>query len=439
MDSLPRELECPITMELLADPVTAPCCGRTFSRAPLSAWHSSVPRCPMCNGDLSNVDVSKLPRNVAISYMVEEYLKKAAQPSSSNPASSADVQDLPPPRRERSWAATLHKITGYGRSVIGCLDIKAIGAALAPQSGLFPSPASASSSGSYKTLVIPVVDESGSMSGSPTRQVQYSLARIVDLVFDTPHLLSHVVCYSDQAHSFKIDRTRGKDENMLAVHRVGRGGGTSFTSAFREIVNVIRLYKDDPDITSIEILFLTDGEDSSVHAGPARQKLVNDLKAALLAESVPNPNLALTLHSIGFAREHDFEFLNALRVIGSKEGAYRYADPSDHPDALAQKIGSLFLAIASASPTPIRFQSMSTEDAKILNIDGSRIWIDLTKAVHTVPPQVTFTVKDQSYTITADFAEEDNEKEICDAWYSQLTDELSAELLLLTQNDASVA
>lgn len=437
-------------MDILDDPVTAPCCGRTFSRAALSTWHASSPspRCPMCNSSLARVNIAKLPKNIAIAYMIEEYHKKKAhaqyrdvdepvaqpaKPSTSkpSPAPSAPLPVASAPAREREWKATLHKITGYGRTVIGCVDI-------APKdqdpqgSSQFPSLSSSSPSSSYKTLVIPVVDESGSMSGSPTTQVRYSLARIVDLVFDTPHLMSHVVCYSDQAHSFAIDTTRTKEQNMTYVQRVGRGGGTNFTSAFRETLKVCREYKANPDITSIEILFLTDGEDSSVPAS-GRQKLVDDFKASLLAESIPSANLSLTLHSIGFAREHDFEFLNALRVIGSKEGAYRYADPADAPDALAQKIGSLFRAIASNSPTPLKFQSISTPDVKILHVDGTRIWLDLTKAIHTVPPQISFKIKDKLYSITAEFAEEENEAEICDAWYSQLTDELSSELLVLNQ------
>ena len=450
MEPLPRELECPITMEILEDPVTAPCCGRTFSRQALQTWTSSVPRCPMCNGNLSKVKISALPKNIAMAHMVDEYNRKSratahqsdtveAQPSPSVVArptvQAAPAAPIIP--RELTWKAKLHKITGYGRSVIGCLDISPANESAAPSSLQILSGPSSSASASpastpFKKLVIPVVDESGSMSGSPTTQVRYSLARIVDLVFAAPHLMAHVVCYSDQAHSFKIDTSRTVEQNMTYVQRVGRGGGTSFASAFKETLKVCREYQDDPSISSIEILFLTDGEDSSVPANQ-RQKLVDNFKASLLEANIPSPSLSLTIHSIGFAREHDFEFLDALRVIGSKEGAYRYADPKDGSDALAQKIGSLFHAIASASAVPLRFESISTPDAKILNNEGTRIWIDLTHAVHTIAPQVTFKIRDRSYTVTADFAEEENEKEICDAWYSHLTDELSAELLIVNQ------
>lgn len=456
MEPLPRELECPITMEVLEDPVTAPCCGRTFSREALHTWWTSSPRCPMCNGNLSKVNINKLPKNIAMAHMIDEYNRKSRASTAQNgavaasPAPSAVARPAvqvapaaPVIPREVTWKAKLHKITGYGRSVIGCLDISPANDSAGSSSQQIPNALSSSAAASsavtpFKKLVIPVVDESGSMSGSPTTQVRYSLARIVDLVFATPHLMAHVVCYSDQAHSFKIDTTRTVEQNMTYVQRVGRGGGTSFATAFKETLKVCREYQDDPTISSIEILFLTDGEDSSVPANQ-RQGLVDNFKAALLEARIPNPNLSLTIHSIGFAREHDFEFLDALRIIGSKEGAYRYADPSDGADTLAKKIGSLFHAIASSSAVPLRFESISTPDAKILTNEGSRIWIDLTHAIHTIAPQVTFKIRDRSYTVTAEFAEEENEKDICDAWYSHLTDELSAELLILNQPAPQVA
>lgn len=437
MESVPKELECPITMELLADPVSVPCCGRSFSRAALANWLSSASRCPMCNGNLSACNPSLLPKNVVISYMIEEYVKKNAPVAHD---SQQAVQDAPYKPEDAQWSVKLHKLTDYGRTVIGCMDISLSPNRPSPQnavqegagSSASPSaPSSTSSDSPFKTLIIPVVDESGSMYGNPTEQVRYSLARIVDLVFDHPHLLAHVVCYSDGATSFKIDKDLPKANIMAQVNAVGNGGGTSFKSAFRGILDVCKQYTDNPEVASIAILFLTDGEDSNVPAHE-RQSLVDQFKLDLKEKvSLPSELVPLSLHSIGFGASHDYNFLNSLRMIGSHEGAYRYADPSENKDSLAQKIGSLFYAIAAKPAIPVRFDSISMANAKLLYADGARIWFDMTHAVHTLAPKISFFVKDEHFTEQAEFAEEENEPEIRDAWYSHLTDQLSAELMAL--------
>ena len=435
MADVPRELECPISMELLVDPVSVPCCGRTFSRAPLHTWIGGNPRCPMCNGDLSHCNVSELPKNVVIAYMVEDFTKKSAPIASSSASPSTVFSSAVSEPLERSWSVSLNKLTGYGRTVIGCLDIlpkDPKGSASGAYSSSSALPSTSSNLSQFKTLIIPVVDESGSMSGNPTTQVRYSLHRIVDLVFDTPHLLAHVVCYSDRAHSFKIDKSRPKADSEAAVNIVGCGGGTSFKSAFSEIIRVCKGYGADSSITSISILFLTDGEDSMVQKS-GRPALVEQFRQDLRAEcGLPSESVPLTLHSIGFARDHDFDFLNALRMIGSREGAYRYADPNEDRDSLANKIGSLFSAIASAPAVPVRLVSLNPA-SKILHSDGNRLWLDMTNTVHTIAPEVTFSLKDETFTLRADFAEEENDTTIADAWYSHLTDQLSGELLQLNK------
>ncbi len=68
------DLRCPITWDYLEDPVTVPCCGRSFSRAALrQVWEQQIPaQCPMCHGpgDLNALDA--LPRSISLAYLVEE-------------------------------------------------------------------------------------------------------------------------------------------------------------------------------------------------------------------------------------------------------------------------------------------------------------------------------------------------------------------------------
>lgn len=61
-----RELECPVTLELLEDPIQVPCCRRYFSRTSLI----QVLRCPLCNVDFQDFDSSNAPKEIQIANMV---------------------------------------------------------------------------------------------------------------------------------------------------------------------------------------------------------------------------------------------------------------------------------------------------------------------------------------------------------------------------------
>jgi uncharacterized protein with von Willebrand factor type A (vWA) domain len=128
-----------------------------------------------------------------------------------------------------------------------------------------------------KTLLIPVIDESGSMSGNPTKQAIYSLQRIADLTFQNRNLITHMIGYSSDNQSHKVEPDINSLEyyHKLIQDKFGRGGGTSFTSAFKGVMDCLHIYKSNPDITSVEIIFLTDGEDSDIKD---RTQLVKKLK-----------------------------------------------------------------------------------------------------------------------------------------------------------------
>ena len=75
MENLLQDLKCPITLELFTDPVSVPCCGKAFERFAISEHVSNEARCPLCNGDLSNFDISAAPKNVVLTGLVESLTK----------------------------------------------------------------------------------------------------------------------------------------------------------------------------------------------------------------------------------------------------------------------------------------------------------------------------------------------------------------------------
>jgi hypothetical protein len=61
-------------------------------------------------------------------------------------------------------------------------------------------------------------------------------------------------------------------------------------------------------VTSISIVFMTDGQDNSrMKKG---QSLVNELKD-ILKEWTKE----VVVHTVGFSRDHDFDFLDKLRKV----------------------------------------------------------------------------------------------------------------------------
>jgi U-box domain len=88
---LRQELSCPITHELLQDPVTLPCCGKACSRGALITALSFRPTCPLCRADVSalNYNVHTTPRNRVIQAVVDSVdagqgaaaLRRAVPPS----------------------------------------------------------------------------------------------------------------------------------------------------------------------------------------------------------------------------------------------------------------------------------------------------------------------------------------------------------------------
>jgi len=74
------DLQCPITGELLNDPITVPCCGKAFSRAALVEWMTHRSVCPLCNHDLDQFDAVNACRNTNLAGLVESFVQGEVAP-----------------------------------------------------------------------------------------------------------------------------------------------------------------------------------------------------------------------------------------------------------------------------------------------------------------------------------------------------------------------
>jgi ankyrin repeat protein/Mg-chelatase subunit ChlD len=414
-DQIPNNLMCPISRDWLEDPVTLPCCGRAYSRQSIVQWLNSSGNCPSCRANLDVNQVSNLPKTINLAYQVEEAQNKLNELPD---GSTTELFDQP--NTNSKWKATISKLCRNDsafQTVIGQLNIT-----------------STDNTSNFKTLVIPVIDESGSMSGNPTKQVKYSLHRMVDMTYKYPHLLTHLIGYSDTTVSHKIDRNQPQIYYRNLVEQFGRGGGTSFGAAFDEIIKVVTSYKSDTDITSIVIIFLTDGEDGYTSKG-SRGQLANKLKSDI--EKIWTKSYIV--HSVGFGSGHDYEFLNSLQKIGTEEGAYRFADPNEDSDSLSNKINSLLDVIAKTSAIPISIDTDKSPFKIISGTDG-KYWLNLTGMDLTKDYNLTVNIGDNQSTLsielTTQYAEDENDPLIQTEWYSYLIDQIASEVLILSNNES---
>jgi ankyrin repeat protein/Mg-chelatase subunit ChlD len=414
--SIPTELVDPITFDLFVDPIALPCCGRAISRASITQCFDTSSLCPLCCQDLEsfNFDPNSVPRLRNIEYMVEAYNATLVTQNATQNTSQQTETD------KKNHIATVKKVPRDANSSykteIGHLSFDTLNA------------------NTFKTLLLCVIDKSGSMSGNPFEQVKYSLNRLMDLTFNNDNLETNIISYNDTATTINVDTSSSVNHYYDLIKRMSAGGGTSFKSAFNEIVNQINKYKNNPMITSLVVVFMTDGEDSSV-SKQNRHTLVTNVQSSIQAVW----SESFIVHTIGFGAGHDFDFLTSLATIGTSSGSYRYADHGMDFDSLSNKINSVLDVIATSSSVPIELVTQLPIIGKVNQNDKTKYWINLTN--YELPNNIGVKIGSEHFDVlieTKDCESVDQEEKLKDLWYSHLVDEIANELVSLNNVQTNI-
>eukprot|EP01084_Bolivina_argentea_P232975 392509_1 len=129
-DKILEELTCPITFELFEDPISVPCCGKTFSRKALcDCFRNQINNrntCPLCNGDLSSFDPNTAPSNKNILSFVEmiqsqRQLKEqlnilSVAPKQNEVSEKTSAAVVEPPKQQ--WTARIQTMHGHGTNML---------------------------------------------------------------------------------------------------------------------------------------------------------------------------------------------------------------------------------------------------------------------------------------------------------------------------------
>lgn len=292
--NLLQDLICPITLEVLVDPISVPCCGKAFSRSALKNHFEYRRSCPSCNAALESLDVDNMAKNVVLAGMIET-LREEKTIQKVNHKWSCDITPL----KEGSQMTEL------------TLKLNNSNFKLKP------------------SLFIAVLDRSGSMNGNPFLQVKTALQHIEALADQNNQVKLVLLSYGSDCRQI-----HSSEEYFIQ-------GGTNFRSAFIFIKNILDSYNLE-SISSVSIAFLTDGQDLESN----KESLVPTFRDIIQSYE----NIAITVHTIGFSDDCDRNLLEGMRTAGTIEGIFRYAEPTDDDDALCQKLTSIF-NISSKSST----------------------------------------------------------------------------------------
>ena len=74
-NSIPNEFKCPITTDILIDPVILSCSGQTYEHSAISAWLELNPKCPLTNKPFNDKKDCLIP-NISLKKLIGDFAAK---------------------------------------------------------------------------------------------------------------------------------------------------------------------------------------------------------------------------------------------------------------------------------------------------------------------------------------------------------------------------
>ena len=237
MSNLPNfmnDLTCPITLELLEDPVSVPCCMKTFSRQALAQYldNSYNKKCPLCNGSLSNFDVYNVMKNNTIASIIDSMKEQEKEKEKANNSNDNNGQN-----NKNIWNNKLTQIIDNKGNALPIAELEI--SITNSQFKVKPS------------LFVAVVDYSGSMAGNPWKQVESALIHIMSMARYNPSVIVRIIGYSSQASIINFNYKSEEDTNRT-IKNMFKSGGTNFQSAFMKIKELLSTYKCDNNDNAVQ-------------------------------------------------------------------------------------------------------------------------------------------------------------------------------------------
>jgi hypothetical protein len=184
------------------------------------------------------------------------------------------------------------------------------------------------------SILVFVIDKSGSMSGNAFTLLKESVNNLMPLVSESFKKI-HFIMFDCQAQEVSY-------EDFI---KASASGGTSFNNAHVKLIECLNQYDDSH---SFQIIYFTDGEDNSVDFGIVSRFLINTKKS-------------ITFNTFGFGSNHDAGLLTRLTQMSLTHGFYKLFMSSK--DINFDNFGDLFHGLKTG------FISFENEKKKFFNLN----------------------------------------------------------------------
>ena len=351
----PEEYICPITKEIMRDPVMGPD-GHSYELQAIEEWLRDHGISPMTRDPMS---ADQLVKNHALRNLIERYiLDTTGSPVSPAVAASTSSPPPPPPQTEPIQVSIETAITTKRSSSDKNLARITV---VPPMAG-----------NRIETVVIAMLDVSGSMGTEASLPkdttgesqgfsrldlVKHSMKTIKELLNENDYLA--IITFSDRAeismHLTKMD-VRGKQTANESIDRLLPDASTNIWDALRLGIETARkpICRDK----NVVLLLLTDGEPN---INPPRG-LAPTLKNTM--DGLKTEAERFSIHAFGFGYKLDSILLNEISSIG--RGTYAYI-----PDCTM--VGTVFINFMASTLSTVIPNAM-------LDVEG----IDVQKAIGNI-------------------------------------------------------
>ena len=191
---------------------------------------------------------------------------------------------------------------------------------------------------SQEAEFVVIVDRSGSMQGTPWKQVQQALIKMLELTKTDANIKVKSIAYNHGSSFLNLTGDTGVDAKT--INGIRATGSTNFVAVFNELSQMFKDKKQDPSKPCF-IFFMTDGEDT---CNDEKQLMVGKEK---LQTDIEHFGGSVVFHVLGFSESHNEEFLESLSFLGTSDGTYSFVSPREGEKALEERIVSLIKSISS--------------------------------------------------------------------------------------------
>jgi len=185
---------------------------------------------------------------------------------------------------------------------------------------------------------IVVVDHSGSMNGTPWRQVQDGLNKMLDLTRTQGNISTTAIAYNHQTTKVKLTGEAKVDK--ATIKGIRASGSTNFVAVFRSLSEIFSDKSQDAS-KAYFIFFMTDGLDT---CNNPREIMAEKEK---LQTQIEKFGAEVVFHVLGFSEDHEEAFLESLTYLGTSDGTYSFVTPSEGEKALEERLVQLIQSTSS--------------------------------------------------------------------------------------------